>query len=196
VVLCLSLVVLFLHLPILIQHLLALLGTMGLKSYFAPGKGSKKDEEKKGHGKKAPTANNTTVLTDLTPSGHTSPSLARPTPVPGSTPGVLTPGDHNSPYGSRPASVYSRRSLYPAGDFRNSARESLLDVKADVMCSWLFQRQMEKQYVTGMLPGEGVVIKKGKNSYACCPPQLRDLPGSLYEMAMELNVRVCLLRSN
>lgn len=58
------------------------------------------------------------------------------------------------------------------------------------MCSWLYQRQMEKQYVTGLLPGEGVVIKKGKNNYACCPPQLRDAPGNLHDMAMELNVRV------
>ncbi|KAK9415608.1 putative Glycosyl transferase family group 2-domain-containing protein [Seiridium unicorne] len=162
---------------------------MGLKSYFAPGKGSKKEGAKKGHEKKASKAGNTTVMADLTPSGQQDASLAGPTPVPGSTPGVLTPGSHATPYGSRPASVYSRRSVYPAGDFRNSARESLLDVKSDVMCNWLYQRQLEKQYVTGMLPGEGVVIKKGKNNYACCPPQLRELPGSLYDMAMELNVR-------
>ncbi|KAH6655564.1 glycosyl transferase family group 2-domain-containing protein [Truncatella angustata] len=128
---------------------------------------------------------------DLTPAGLQDPSQARPTPtpVPGSTPGALTPGGHVSLYGSRPGSVYSRRSLYPAGDFRNSGRDSLLDVKADVMCNWLYQRQLEKQYVTGMLPGEGVVIKKGKQNYACCPPQLQETPGSLYEMAMELNVR-------
>lgn len=41
-----------------------------------------------------------------------------------------------------------------------------------------------------MLPGEGVVLKKGKNNYTCCPPQLRDIPYGLYDMAMELNVRV------
>jgi hypothetical protein len=168
---------------------------MGLKSYFAPGKASK-DEQKKGHGKKASKADNTTVMMNLTPSGRTSPPVAGPTPVPGSTPGVLTPGSHATPYGSRPASVISRRSMYPAGDFRNSRRESLLDVKTDVMCNWLYQQQLEKQYVTGMLPGEGVVIKKGKNNYASCPPQLRELPGSLYEMAMELNVRVCSIENS
>ncbi|ORY65012.1 glycosyl transferase family group 2-domain-containing protein [Pseudomassariella vexata] len=86
--------------------------------------------------------------------------------------------------------MYSTRraSFYPTGDFRNH-QESLLDVKADVMCSWLYQQQLEKQYATGMLPGEGVVLKKAKGNYSCCPPQLQEMPNSLYDMAMELNVR-------
>ncbi|KAK6192882.1 hypothetical protein LQW54_013018 [Pestalotiopsis sp. IQ-011] len=163
---------------------------MGLKSYFTPGKGSSAKEEEKGHVKTTSVTNTTsTAMVDLGPSGKMSPPLARPTPVPGSTPDLLTPSGVGTPNGSRPGSIYSRRALYPPGDFRNTARESLLDVKTDVMCSWLYQRQMEKQYVTGLLPGEGVVIKKGKNNYACCPPQLRDAPGNLHDMAMELNVR-------
>ncbi|KAI1773548.1 glycosyl transferase family group 2-domain-containing protein [Hypoxylon cercidicola] len=88
---------------------------------------------------------------------------------------------------SRHASAYPS-SLYPRGDFRND-HESLINVKADVMCSWLYQQQLERQYATGILPGEGVVLKKGKNNYACCPPQLRDIPNSLHDMAMQLNVR-------
>lgn len=58
------------------------------------------------------------------------------------------------------------------------------------MCSWLYQQQLERQYATGMLPGEGVVLKKTKNDYTCCPPQLRDISRGLYDMSMELNVRV------
>jgi hypothetical protein len=43
-----------------------------------------------------------------------------------------------TPLSSRPLS------LYPAGDFRNAPRESILDIKADVMVSWLHQQQLEK----------------------------------------------------
>ncbi|KXJ92069.1 glycosyl transferase family group 2-domain-containing protein, partial [Microdochium bolleyi] len=57
------------------------------------------------------------------------------------------------------------------------------------MCNWLYQQQLEKQYATGMIPGEGVVLKKARDSYACYPPQLRDMPFSLYDMSMALNVR-------
>ncbi|KAI1841178.1 hypothetical protein JX266_012645 [Neoarthrinium moseri] len=156
-----------------------------LKSYLAPGR-AKKEEEKQGH-KKNSGAQDETNMKDMTSASKKTAQYSRGTPVAGSTPGVITP---SSQYGSRPASVYSRRtSLYPQGDFRNSARDSLLDVKADVMCNWLYQQQLEKQYATGMLPGEGAVIKKGRNDYACCPPLLRNMQGSLFEMAMELNVR-------
>lgn len=162
---------------------------MGLKSYFTPGKGGSAKEEEKGHVETTTITTSTSMaMTEITSSGKMTPPLMRPTPIPG-TPDLLTPSNGGTPSGSRPGSLYSRRSIYPAGDFRNTARDSLLDVKTDVMCSWLYQRQMEKQYVTGMLPGEGVVIKKGRNNYACCPPQLRDLPGNLHDMAMQLNVR-------
>ncbi|KAI0514471.1 glycosyl transferase family group 2-domain-containing protein [Xylaria bambusicola] len=141
-----------------------------LKSYFAPGKDQNDGEKKKGPGKKP------SPITEMTET-----RLEGPAPAP--TPNFSMPGTPaRSLMGSRPAS------LYPTGDFRN-ARESLLDVKADVMCSWLYQQQLERQYATGILPGEGVVLKKGRNNYACCPPQLRDMKYSLYDMAMELNVR-------
>ncbi|KAF3058252.1 hypothetical protein GL218_05601 [Daldinia childiae] len=57
------------------------------------------------------------------------------------------------------------------------------------MCSWLYQQQLEKQYATGLMPGEGVVIKRSKKNFACYPPDLREVPYGLYQMAMELNVR-------
>lgn len=111
-------------------------------------------------------------------------------PVSAATPSMLMSGipAQPSPAASRPASLYPS-SLYPSGDFRN-APANLVDIKADVMCSWLYQQQLERQYATGILPGEGVVLKKGRNNYACCPPHLQDMQYSLYDMAMELNVRV------
>lgn len=159
-----------------------------LKSYFAPGQGKNEGEKKgskdsKGHGKKVSEVSETSLK-------HLSAEKAA---APAATPNYSLSGTPMSrtPMGSRPGSSY-RSSLYPTGDFRN-ARESLIDVKADVMCSWLYQQQLERQYATGILPGEGVVLKKARNSYACCPPQLQEMKYSLYDMAAELNVRVCRL---
>ncbi|KAI1333718.1 glycosyl transferase family group 2-domain-containing protein [Xylariaceae sp. FL0016] len=149
---------------------------MGFKSYFAPG--HVKEEGEKKHGKKTSEVVSETSLQNLHPPASALLRAPEATPMT-SIPGSATPRSLDN---SRPAS------LYPVGDFRH-ARETLLDVKADVMSSWLHQQQLERQYATGILPGEGVVVKKGKNNYACCPPQLRDMPYGLYDMCMELNVR-------
>ncbi|KAI1462789.1 glycosyl transferase family group 2-domain-containing protein [Annulohypoxylon moriforme] len=145
-----------------------------LKSYFAPGR-AKGDENHENQ--PAPEINET---------GLNSPKSN----VPPSIPSAVLPPDvttSNRPYLSRSESV-STNSIFPSGDFRND-KESILHVKSDVVCSWLYQQQLERQYATGMLPGEGVVLKKGKNNYTCCPPQLRDIPYGLFDMSMELNVR-------
>ncbi|KAI1270584.1 glycosyl transferase family group 2-domain-containing protein [Xylariaceae sp. FL1019] len=155
-----------------------------IKSYFAPGKG--KDEVgKKSHGKKAsqaPQVVDETSMQTLQPGGRGAMRGLAATPNT-SIPGTATPRSLN---GSRPASLY-HGSTFPSGDFRNA--DSLADIKADVMCSWLYQQQLESQYATGILPGEGVILKKGRNNYACCPPQLQDMKYGLFDMAMELNVR-------
>ncbi|KAI1824602.1 glycosyl transferase family group 2-domain-containing protein [Xylaria intraflava] len=147
------------------------------KSYFAPGKSGPVEEKE--HGKKKTPAVIERGLGQLAP-GSAAPATSPNFSFPG-TPLARTPMP------SRPGS-FIRGSFYPDGDFRN-ARENLVEVKADVTCSWLYQQQLERQYATGILPGEGVVLKKGRNNYACCPPQLQDIKYSLYDMAMELNVR-------
>jgi hypothetical protein len=88
-----------------------------------------------------------------------------------------------SPMASRPSSIY------PQGDFRNSPRESILDIKADVMVSWLQQQQLERLWAHNM-PGEGVVLKKGRDSYTCCPVELRSDHGGFYDQVVAMNVRV------
>lgn len=164
-----------------------------LKSYFAPGKGidegqkkqQQKKQEKKQEKKLGKEPEKVSEVGEIS-LNHVGTGRTAPTAVPNfSLPDTPIP---RTPMGSRPGSTY-RSSLYPTGDFRN-ARESLIDVKADVMCSWLYQQQLERQYATGILPGEGVVLKKGRNNYACCPSQLREMKYSLYDMATELNVRV------
>lgn len=84
---------------------------------------------------------------------------------------------------SRPSSIY------PHGDFRNADRGSVLDIKNDVMVSWLHQQQLERLWANN-LPGEGVVLKKSKDNYTCCPKELSAESGGFYDQVMAMNIRV------
>jgi hypothetical protein len=88
-----------------------------------------------------------------------------------------------TPFTSRPSSIF------PEGDFRNAPAESVLDIKADVMVSWLHQQQVEKLWSTS-LPGEGVVLKKARDSFTCCPPSLRNEASGIFDQIAAMNVRV------
>lgn len=131
-----------------------------LSSYFTPGKNVDEKKNKNASDKKNSLAAPAMEMTN----GPVSPSL-------------------RSGFPSRPAS------LYPEGDFRNSPRESMLDIKTDVMASWLQQQQLEKLWSTES-PGEGVVLKKEKGSYSCCPPDLQGDRGGLFDSVVQMNVRV------
>ena len=89
-----------------------------------------------------------------------------------------------TPRTSRPAS------LYPAGDFRNSALEEIIDIKCDVMVNWLHQQQLESMWSSGG-PGEGVVLKKTRDNFTCCPSDLAEYRGDFFDAVRALNVRVC-----
>lgn len=94
---------------------------------------------------------------------------------------------------SRPSSILTpspRNSLYPRGDFRNS-QSTLIDVKNDMMVNWLYEQQMRKLYVFPENIGEGVVLKRARGDFTCCPPQLRGFQGGFYDMIVKMNVRVC-----
>ncbi|KAG0651997.1 hypothetical protein D0Z07_1157 [Hyphodiscus hymeniophilus] len=77
---------------------------------------------------------------------------------------------------------------FPDGDFRNAAPQRVLDIKADVMVNWLHQQQGEKMWSTG-LPGEGVVLKKGRDSFTCCPRSLKSQENSIFDYVAAMNVR-------
>jgi hypothetical protein len=83
-------------------------------------------------------------------------------------------------------------SLYPEGDFRNTPKENILDIKCDVMVSWLHQQQLERLWGNGG-PGEGVVLKKSRERYNACPDFLTRERGGLYDQIVALNVKVCTL---
>jgi len=90
-----------------------------------------------------------------------------------------------SPLTSRPSSIF------PSGDFRNAPRESVLDTRADVMVSWLEQQQQEKLWSKSM-EGEGVVLKKSKDNFTCCPETLKTDSIGLFRSVVAMNVRVSL----
>lgn len=57
------------------------------------------------------------------------------------------------------------------------------------MVNSLFEQMCRKQYSTGGDPYEGVVLKKARGSFTCCPPQMAAIPNSLYAMVTQMNVR-------
>lgn len=84
---------------------------------------------------------------------------------------------------SRPAS------LYPAGDFRNSQAGDINEIKCDVMVNWLYQQQMERLWTAGGID-EGVILKKSRAQYTCCPADIADEPYGFFKAIETLNVRV------
>jgi hypothetical protein len=96
--------------------------------------------------------------------------------------GTSTP--RRSPLTSRPSSIF------PEGDFRNAPRESILDIKADVMVNWLHQRQQEKVWTSGT-PGEGIVLKKARDNFTCAPENLK-IQSNFFDSVVAMNVKVCL----
>lgn len=141
---------------------------MGLKSYFAPRKG---EDKKKVAAKTEVTAE--------------KPAESRPDVLPAldsPKPAYLAGSNSTSPYGSRPNSLY-----------RNSAgMAELNDIKCDVMVNWLHSQQEEKLWCAGEYE-EGVVLKKARGQYACCPAELAEEPSGFLKAVELLNVRVSLL---
>lgn len=80
------------------------------------------------------------------------------------------------------------------GDFRNIPALQLMEIKADLMVNWLHQQQQEKMWI-GDGCDEGVVLKKAKDDYVCCPPALRNQDNGLYHSFRKLNVKVSSLAS-
>lgn len=134
---------------------------MGLLSYVKPSKAQKKDAVED-HGK---------LEMSEKPQEAT-------TPVAGSS----TPGTSGT--WSRPAS------LYPAGgEYRNSQHDEINEIKSDVMVNWLYQQQMERLWTAGGVD-EGVVLKKGRGAYTCCPADITEEPYGFFKAVETLNVRV------
>jgi hypothetical protein len=81
----------------------------------------------------------------------------------------------------------SRASLAP------STHSSFVDeIKHEVMCNYLYQQQCSHLWVsdgTGEL--EGILLRKGRNAYMACPPQLAT--SQFAQACAQLNVQVSLV---
>ncbi|KAK2068327.1 hypothetical protein P8C59_002969 [Phyllachora maydis] len=58
-----------------------------------------------------------------------------------------------------------------------------------MMVNWLYEQQVRKQYASCHNPFEGVVLKKTRGNYTCCPPHMAALPASLFTAVCQMNVR-------
>jgi len=141
-----------------------------IKSYFAPTKAA---AAKKQEVKPKAVVSEKPQMSEKT--GLETPNTRYPS-------AIGTPGG-NSPWASRPASIY------PAGDFRNNDRDDLRDIKCDVMVNWLYQQQMEMLWTAGG-QDEGVVLKKTRGQYTCCPADIMEEPYGFFKAVEMLNVRV------
>lgn len=143
---------------------------MGLKNYFAPSKAARKS-------------------TDNAPRGHELAKLA------GSSKGLLyiagepavTPLNISrvgSPAVSRPGSLFEG-----SGGF-DPSNQDIVDLKCDVMVNHLYKKQQERIWSTPNAEDEGVVLKKSRGRYTCCPATLADGPNGFVKAIEALNVRV------
>jgi hypothetical protein len=87
----------------------------------------------------------------------------------------------------RPATSRTNSS-FAAGSFRND--EEIKNMKTEVMAEWLYKQQRLKLWASSG-PEEGVILKKSRGEYTCCPEDLRYMRGGLFEQVVNMNVAVC-----
>lgn len=63
----------------------------------------------------------------------------------------------------------------PSTPKRLTARQSMTNLKHEVMVHYLYQKQATKTWI-GHQDVEGVILRRGKGDYLACPPQLLDTP--------------------
>ncbi|KAK0635786.1 glycosyl transferase family group 2-domain-containing protein [Bombardia bombarda] len=124
--------------------------------------------------------------------GSSTPAAGTSSPAGGaSTPRLSAPNYRSGGQSSDAATIRSakRSSIFPAGDARNNNADTLAEIRNDMMVNYLYEQQLRRQYASGLDPYEGVVLKKSRGSFTCCPPQMAAIPGSLYAMVAQMNVR-------
>jgi hypothetical protein len=77
---------------------------------------------------------------------------------------------------------------YATGSLRNE--EDIRNMKTEVMAEWLYKQQRLKLWATSG-PEEGVILKRSRGEYTCCPEDLRHVRGGLFEQIAAMNVAVC-----
>jgi len=70
------------------------------------------------------------------------------------------------------------------------ADSSFHDLKLDIMIEYLHQQQEQLRWTTPGGYDEGVVMKRNRDTYICCPPELEQIQGGLRDHIQALNVKV------
>jgi hypothetical protein len=78
-------------------------------------------------------------------------------------------------------------SSFAAGSFYNE--EEIKNMKTEVMVEWLYKQQRLKLWASSG-PEEGVILKKSRGEYTCCPEDLRYMRNGLFEQIVQMNVAV------
>jgi hypothetical protein len=81
----------------------------------------------------------------------------------------------------RPISGFAARS------FNNE--EEIKNMKTEVMAEWLYKQQRLKLWASSG-PEEGVMLKRSRGEYTCCPEDLRYMRSGLFEQIVQMNVAV------
>jgi len=105
---------------------------------------------------------------EITPSEKTP-----TTPTPFLDGNITSP---NTPRASRPASL--------------ALGEEMSDTRCEILVSWLHQQQIEKTWFDVHADDEGVVLKKSKGEYVCCPEYVGEAQHGFCRAIEALNVRV------
>ncbi|KAK5164919.1 uncharacterized protein LTR77_009584 [Saxophila tyrrhenica] len=175
---------------------------MGFLSYLKPPKAGKSKECNEKDGR--PATKGSTAGLDPSTSGQSNKSseddanLARmddvglPPTVPSTASSNYSPVEPTSflaPGNGGQAALSRPASLYPDAAYKNA--QSMLDIKSDVMATWLYQQQCERLWTDGSFD-EGVVVKKTRNDFVCAPDDLADIDDGLHNAVQALNVRAAM----
>ena len=118
-------------------------------------------------------------------------------PEPPTQPAIIEKPNSTSPHGSYQMELQPPNSRF--GSSRNSvsgrsirstqSSQFLDDIKHEVMVNYLYQQQCSHLWVSdGSGEIEGVLLRKSKNTYMACPPQLGS--SSFAAACAALNVQV------
>lgn len=90
-----------------------------------------------------------------------------------------------------PSSRNSSRNSFSGRSNRSTQSSAFLDdIKHEVMVNYLYQQQCSHLWVSdGSGEVEGVLLRKSRNMYMACPPQLGD--SAFATACAALNVQVC-----
>jgi len=72
----------------------------------------------------------------------------------------------------------------------SQAADELLTLRVDMMCDYLRQQQLQRRWASDAYD-QGVVIKKARGDFVCCPTELVHDPQSFVHEMRSLNVKVC-----